>query len=651
MPGGTRPRSDTQIVRSVPRSPSGPSVALGLTASVLLALFTPYSDLVMQGTWIGLTSFPISAFFVLCTTLLIKGALGRSAVKWDRTDCLVVYSLALVSSGIPSFGWTGLLIPYIAGPFYFATPENRWAQILQPRLPSWLHPQRPETFIWLYQGLPKGVPIPWADWITPLFWWTVLAISVSLVFFSLSAFLRGPWVEKERLVFPLVHLPLRMTETGDDPTRRFFYDPLVRLTALLAFSIHSLNGLHRLYPWLPTVNVHLISLDPYLSRRPWSAVQPLWIRIPFSIIGLSFLQPVHLSFSLVFFYFFFVTQQVLFDWLGIPVKNVQAYPVRDFVAHQMIGGILLYSFYVLAVAVGHWRRQKSSDPHLEDLTVLQIALGFLAGFVITCLWGWAAGGGLLRTAILFLLFYLLHIIAVRLVCEAGMLYVQHPFRPINILLALFGSERLGSRHLPILVLFDHLLMLDNRSPLMPSVLQGLRLGDEVALSRRRLLAALFVSATTAMLVSCPSYIFLMYRYGGHNLHQWFTTYYTRDLYCTWTAHLITAGEPPNPKALGILLVGATSMAVLVYLHRQFVWFPLAPVGYLMGASWPMINFWFPILIGWLVKAFVVHYGGGRFYRRLVNPFVGLIFGEFFCAGFWVLVDLILGVRGHTIFSF
>ncbi|MDW8122679.1 MAG: DUF6785 family protein [Armatimonadota bacterium] len=654
MPDAIAParKADRLIERERRPAPSVGTVAIGLLAALILSVVTPYSDLVMQGTWIGLTSFPISAFFVLCLSLFVRFLLRKRGIEWTRDSLIIVYAMALVAAGIPSFGWTGLLIPYIAGPFYFARPENGWAQIIQPHLPRWLHPSQPETFVWLYEGIPSGVGIPWGEWVGPLFWWTVLGLSVYLVFFALSVFFRKPWVDQERLVFPLTQLPLEMTLDSDEKRPAFFADPFVRLTSLFAICVHSLNGLKRFLPWLPEVNVHLISLDPYLPNRPWSAIKPFWIRIPFSIIGLTYLLPVQTSFSLWFFYFFFLAQQVVADWLGFPLKNVQAYPVRDFVAHQMVGGILLYSVYVIGIAIQRWRRQTDKETEEpEGLPGPFIGWGILLGFLVTCLWGFWAGASFHWTGVLFLLFYLLHIIAVRLVCEAGMLYVQHPFRPINILLAAFGSEGLGIRRLPLLVLFDHLLMVDNRSPLMPSIVQGIRLGDAVSCSRSGLLFSLVASVLVAVPVSYVSYLLLMYRYGGQNLHQWFTAYYTRDLYCTWTAHLMTVGESPNPIALMTLAGGAATMGVLLYFHRHFLWFPFAPVGYLMGASWPMINFWFPILVGWLLKALVVRYGGGKVYRRLIGPFLGLMFGEFFCAGLWVLIDLIAGVRGHVIFSF
>ncbi len=630
---------------------------LGLISVVLVALFTPYSDLVLQGTWIGLTAFPISAFFLLCALVSGNAVLSLWCKRLPPQELLIAYVMVLVAAGIPSFGWTGLLIPYLAGPFYFATPENNWGELLHPHLPRFLFPHNRETVVWLYEGLPQGVPIPWRDWLSPLAWWTLLGTSVYAVFFCLSALLRKPWGEQERLVFPLMHLPLEMAG-ATVKQRPFFRSGLMWLGFSAAFSVHALNGLRYYVPWLPALNVHLISLDALFVERPWRAVTPFWVRILFSIIGLAYLLPLELSFSLWSWYFLFLAQQVIADWLGVPLKNVQAYPVKEFVAHQMFGGILVYALYSFWATKEHWQAvvrkavgRNNGDDYDEALPFRWAFWGAVAGLLLVSLWGWVAGAGFGWTFTLFALYFLTHLVAVRLVCEGGMLYVQHPFRPINLLFALFGSGRIGARRLPLLVLFDHLLMVDNRSPLMPCLLQGLRVGDAAAVPRRPLMLAMASSVLLAMGLSYNAYLSLMYRHGGNNLHQWFTTYYTRNLYCTWTAHLLTVGERSNRQAIVMMAVGAGTMLGLLFLHRNFLWFPIAPIGYLMGASWPMINFWFPVLVAWGLKVLVLRYGGGKLYRELLPFFSGLIFGEFFSAGFWVFVDFFTGVRGHVIFSF
>ncbi len=630
---------------------------VGIVIVTLIAILTPYSDLVMQGTWVGLTSFPISAFFALCALIGFNTLLAQWRKAFTSAEILLVYTMALVAAGIPSFGWTGLLIPYLAGPFYFATPENNWAQILHPHLPKFLFPLQRETAIWLYEGLPKGAPIPWGDWLTPLAMWTLLGWCVYGVFFCLSALLRKPWVERERLVFPLMQLPLQMAGVTKSE-RSFFRNFGMWLGFTIAFFVHAINGLRYYLPFLPSLNVHLISLDAYFTERPFRAIAPFWVRILFSIIGLAYFLPLEISFSLWFCYFAFLAQQIAADWWGLPLKNVQAYPVKEFVAHQMFGGIVVYSLYSFWAAREHWKTvlrkafgQNDANDGDEAIPYSVAFWGIFVGLAFIVLWGWKAGASAFWTLTIFVLFFLTHLVAVRLVCEGGMLYVQHPFRPINFLLAIFGSSGIGTKHLPMLVLFDHLLMLDNRSPLMPCIIQGLKIADEVQIRRRHAMAAMGFSVVLAMSLSYFAYLRLMYRHGGNNLHFWFTTYYTRNLYCTWTAHLLTVGEPANPKALIMMVVGAATMLGLIFMHRNFLWFPVAPIGYLMGASWPMINFWFPVLTAWSIKALVLHYGGGKLYRNTLPFFLGLIFGEFFSAGFWVIVDLFAKVRGHVIFSF
>ncbi|MCE5240299.1 hypothetical protein LLH23_17685 [bacterium] len=709
------------------------ALVIGIVAVLVIGVATPYSDLVMRGTWVGLTAFPINALFVLGVLTALNGlvrvgprVLTRPSRAWGHArprdpgprehprglspaEMLVIYAMALVAGGIPSFGLTGLLIPYIAGPFYFARPENRYEQVLQPLLPQWVHPRSEYAVVKLYEGLREGQPIPWGEWVGPLAAWTLLAFIMYVAFFCLTTLLRKRWVDDEKLVFPLLQLPLALcvdTGAGTGGAGRvvrasspqpasglearttlpgFLRDPVMWAFFAVPFAIHALNGLHYYLPALPTINVHQVNLGQYLSQRPWNAMQPLYMRTLFSIIGLAYVLPSELSFSLWFFYFFFLAQTVVASALGIPMRGVQAYGTKELVAHQMWGGILASGVLGLLAARprlaqiwaeafgarGGARSRGAACPHAADSAVdrarvptrahaadhaeplpYRLALIGLGGSLVALgLWGSAAGAQFVAVLVLMALFFLSHIVAVRLVCEGGMLYVQHPFRPFNMLLAGFGARGLGSHNTAILAYLDHLWMVDNRSPLMPGLMQSWKLADEGGINRRQLAQALALAIVLAVLSSYVSYLRLMYRYGGSTLHQWFTTYYTRNLYCNWTMQLLDGGEAAKPMSFLTMGAGALSLGALTFLHHQFLWWPLHPIGYLMGASWPMINFWFPVFVGWLCKTAILHYGGPRVYRRLLPGFLGLVLAEFTAAGLWVVVDCFTGVRGHEVFSF
>ena len=637
------------------------ALIIGVIAVVIIGLFTPYSDLVMKGTWIGLTAFPINALFILLATIgVLNTCLRRLGKGLSRGELLLVYSMSLVAGGIPSFGLTGLLIPYIAGPLYFARPENRYEQVLLPLIPKWLHPQSDYAITKLYEGLREGQAIPWSEWVVPLLAWTALACIMYGAFFCLTTLLRKRWVEDEKLVFPLLELPVEMaTYEGEKGRPAFLRDGVMWGFFAIPFAIHALNGLHYYFPAVPRINVHEINLGQYLAQRPWNAATPLYLRVLFSIIGLAYILPSELSFSLWFFYFFFLAQAVVAASLGIDMRGVQAYGTKELIAHQMWGGILASGILgliaarprlqqIYEIAFGHGRQL---DDRNEPMPYRLAIYGLGACLVGLGVWGSAAGAQLLAVLVLMILFFLSHIVAVRLVCEGGMLYVQHPFRPFNMMLAGAGSRGLGPHNVAILGYLDHLWMVDNRSPLMPGLMQSMKLADEGHLSRRALAKTLALSIVLAVVTSYCSYLRLMYRYGGANLHEWFTTYYTRNLYCNWMMQLLDAGEPARLTSFITMGAGAGSLWGLTLLHHTFLWWPLHPIGYLMGASWPMINFWFPIFVGWLCKTTILRYGGVKVYRRLLPGFLGLVLAEFTAAGLWILIDFIAGVRGHLVFSF
>src|SRR5438874_2229280 len=75
-----------------------------------------------------------------------------------------------------------------------------------------------------FQGLPAGGSLPWAAWLVPLATWSVYALLLYAAFFFLVALLRRPWIEHERLAFPLVQVPLEIVGHDRVPTgsREFF---------------------------------------------------------------------------------------------------------------------------------------------------------------------------------------------------------------------------------------------------------------------------------------------------------------------------------------------------------------------------------------------------------------------------------------------
>jgi hypothetical protein len=58
--------------------------------------------------------------------------------------------------------------------------------------------------------------------------------------------------------------------------------------------------------------------------------------------------------------------------------------------------------------------------------------------------------------------------------------------------------------------------------------------------------------------------------------------------------------------------------------------------------------WFSVFVSWLLKLLILKYGGLYLYRVLKPFFLGLILGEATAAGFWLVVDFLMGEKGNFI---
>ncbi len=50
--------------------------------------------------------------------------------------------------------------------------------------------------------------------------------------------------------------------------------------------------------------------------------------------------------------------------------------------------------------------------------------------------------------------------------------------------------------------------------------------------------------------------------------------------------------------------------------------------------------WLSFLVAWILKTLILRYGGPTLYRRARPVFMGLILGDTFNAGVWIIVGLI-----------
>ena len=630
------------------------AILLGLLCMAVLAFVTPVSDLLIQGTWIAACHLPIGAVFLLLLFLLLRPVTQQVLDTYDLT---VIYVLMLVGAGIPSLGLSAYLIPILASPTYYATPENEWASLFFQHIPAWLAPMEPRAMRFFYEGLLSGGPLPWQVWVKPLALWSVFAAAMFAAMYALCVLLRRQWMEQERLIFPLVQLPQEMLQGTEGQRRGFFRNGLMWVGFAIPFGIHAWNGLHFHFPTIPELKL-FYDLGAYLTEKPWTIMRPLWAIVHFSAIGFVYLLPTDLSFSLWLFYFIFHAQAVIAVVMGWPVGNATGYATKGFAAYQMAGA--LATLVLLAL----WRARRNLgdifrkallnatdvDDTREPLSFRGALLLMLLSCTTMLVWSVVAGIPWYWMLIVLGLFMLTLIGMTRMVSEGGLLFIQTPYRPLDLISPVAGTAKIPPGALTVLAFQEMIFMFDIRSMPMPSMMDALKLSDQPVFNKRRLSWTMFLSIGVAMVVSYASVLWIGYRHGGANLSQWFCVGAPQLPFRRLSTMLVNPQEPNMGHVL-TMVVGAIVMMGLSLLRQQFLWWPLHPLGYAMGPSWPMIQLWFSILLGWLAKSNILRYGGIRGYRQYRPLFLGLVLGEFTAGAVWLIIDFVIGKGGHRIFLF
>ena len=349
------------------------SLLIGVAACVFLGDWSQYAELIIHGTQITLTYPPIGGFFIfLCIYLFFNVILKlfHRALALSRAELVFIFTTIVMGSGIASIDLAQKLIPMIAGHYYYASAENQYELLFLPHLAEWLAPSDPRVVKGLYEGWAFGVP--WRDWLLPLAAWSAFTVATYVLMMSLLTLFRKQWIERERLLFPLVAVPLEVIQEA--PRGRllndFLRNPFMWIGLVFAFALHFYQGLHGYYPQLPEVRAFEIggkAVPTYPWGRPWSAMGTLRFQFSPLIIGLSFLLTREVSLSLWAFYWLSRLEAVLGVSVGLDgITTAAGGDSFPFPRHQTAGA------YLALAAVSIWiARRPLSQIFMSGLTFRQ----------------------------------------------------------------------------------------------------------------------------------------------------------------------------------------------------------------------------------------------------------------------------------------
>ena len=632
------------------------AVVVGAVLCVGLSAGEPYGVLVVHGSPLCAdfsTGGAIFLFFVL--VFLVNSALRclGPRVGLSSGELVTVYVMLVVASAVPSWGFTMNMMGLIGGLRYYASPENRWSELILPHVKSWLTPTDDVALRDFFQGLPPGEPLAWRAWVVPLAWWSSFILAVYVVMVCVVAILRKQWVEHERLTFPLAQLPLEMAATGrSGGSSGLFRSRAMWFGFLLPALVLSYNGIQKYTPGMPPFVLHA-----WLPVVPGVLVPNFAVR--FEVIGLGYLVNTDVLLSLWFFAWYFMVEKAIFAKIGFTIGPVELYsdPGTPTEAYQAFGAVAAYVVIGLWVARKHlravFRKALFDAPEVDDsrelLSHRAAVVGLVVGLVYIVAW-MSRSGMAVGHAVIFIVGALIAFLGLtKIICEAGLAYARTPVTPSALTHSILGPAGLG----PASVVNLGMALTwsgDTRTIVMTSAATGAKMGDAARVHPRSLFWSMLLALVVALLSSIIAVLLIGYTYGGMNLGSWQFGGMTNATGAWMTEHAsipegTTGGM--NYGKMCFLGIGAALMTALMTCRYRFPWWPIHPAGLAVGLTHPTFHVWFSIFIAWLVKVLVLKFGGISLYRRTRPFFLGMVLGAFTTAGMWLVIDGLTGRRGSV----
>ncbi len=619
------------------------AIIIGSILSFIIGIGEPFTVLYIHASPMCAdysTGAAVFLFFIL--VFLVNTLLKKLSPRMSLTssELITVYIMMIVACAIPSWGFTMNLIGLLGGIYYYATPVNQWNKIVHPYLPKHLFPQDKDAIWYLYEGLPKGMKIPWQAWIKPLGNWFLFIIAFYFMSICLMVMMRKQWVEREKLTYPLTELPRNMV----DEKRPLYKSKLLWMGFSIPFFFYSLRGLHILFPLVPSPALY--KYVPIFNR-----VFYIPIRIYFEVIGLAFFMATDVLLSVWFFSFIFIIETAFLRRIGFSIGPVQPYsdPAPQVIACQALGALLVLSISCLWIARKHLKViflksiGKIKEKEEEILPYNFTFWGFVISFIFSIWWINKTGLKILPSIFFITIALLIFLGITRIIAQAGLAYYRAPVIPAVPTLYTFGSNYLGPGGLTALGM-TFPWAADIRTLVMASVANGLKLSTEFKMNVYKLFWAIIVAILISLISSSWVTLLLGYKYGGINLSSWQFGGLTRFT-VNWVKNFIKYPVGFGKNQFLFVILGGFLMILLIFVRSRFLWWPLSPVGLALSLPYPVFQTWFSIFIAWVIKAFIMKYGGIRVYDKAKDFFLGMILGSFVTAGIWIFVGLFTGQEG------
>jgi len=639
------------------------ALVLGTLVVAVLSFACPYLGAVSR-TWDpGGSALPITGVVTLFALVMMNGLLVRlmPGRALSRVELFVTYAMVIMVVQYLYKGFVPFVTSGTTWPIYMATGSNDWEHRMWPYIPVWFRVSTLQAATWYWEGAPEGVGVPWAAWRWPLIAWGSFHLALLTAMFCLASLLSRDWIEKQKLAFPLVEIPLAITGEAERPTlgTSLLRNRIFWIGFSIPGALATLGWFHALFPNVPSPALTELDVGRYFSGMslPWNVLSGesgVHLSVIFPLIGIACLMPGEISLSIWFFYVLYRVQQLVWASFGVGPGGSSTIAVDpgSFIAMEEAGGFIALSAVVLyqsknalrAAALGIIGRGDDEAGPYSALAGRWALLGFIGANAFMLWWALQSGMAWWPFALLMALFYTVMIGVSRLVAAAGLTHVDVGTAPAQVVFNTIGAGPIGPVSSAVYYYMSTAYLYDPRIVLMAQAMNSLKLMHAGRVRARRLTLAGLLAVVTMLVVGFATMLWIAYRHGAATLPDWPVAAPARGVFEQLDGTLRMPELPSNWMRLA-LAVGAGAMFGMIAMHSRFVWWPVSPVGFLVASSWSQ-NYlvWFNAFAGWAISTSVRRFGGLPSYRALRPAFIGLVIGGYIPEGFFAVLSALLGIQ-------
>lgn len=576
---------------------------------------------------------PVSLTLLLIViNIPLRRYLPRAA--FTQKELVIFFSMQAVACAISS-EWLDVINPYMYSYGLYAKVSPDYQTKVLPYISSWLffknanglHDFRNGGYGFMYFLGHLGI------WWPKIFAWTLIVTVVCFAMLCINSLMRDEWTNREKLAFPIIQLPIAMTQEGG--AGAFWKSRWMWGAFIVIAIIDLLNGFAFFHPSLPMINVRFLGdMSLWFPSPPWNQIG--WTPIglfPF-IAAIGLFMPTDLLFSLIFFFFFRKAQQVIAASLGYEqgvFGGGGLVPSPPYFSEQSWGAFIGLFVTAIWVSRGYlrelWEEIRMKGTPDKRLVPQRFAfIGLLASMAALGFIGWAIGLPFYFVVGYEILFLIFSVALTRLRAQLGPPTHEMAFMGPNQLLVDFhGTEGVSSADVARTVTTFYFMNRIHRTDPMPDQLEAIKMGENTHVNQRWMFFSVILATVLGSILGHLVRIYLGYRWTPTNTGGDTTGVITQ---------LTGSARGPNYTAIAMVVAGFAFVMLLDFIRFRVPGFPFHPAGYALAMNFGVDYYWFGLLVVLIVKVLVQRYYGLKGYEKLRMVAFGLILGEFVIETLW-----------------